>query len=365
MTIQWHSPNQDKNSTVFYKKKKQTDWQEETGASQPLSSTNLLVHTVELTHLEPYTEYTFKIGENKTLYRFRTLPATADKNIRFVVGGDAYLSLHLFKKMNTQIAKMNPDFIIVGGDIAYSRGYAKLFRGDNWSVKRWQTFLEQWTKQMITSDGRLIPILPVLGNHDIVSVSKKSKKQDPLFFFELFAQPEKLIAYRSIDCGDYLSLILLDTGHFTPIKGEQTQWLENTLAAKNSIPYKMAIYHISAYPSVYDYGQATAVKIRKSWVPLFEQFHLQAAFENHNHAYKRTHKIKADKVADDGVLYLGDGCWGVTPRRPKSPASLWYLAESKQTNCFWLVTLGNARCMFQAFDNNSKLIDQTELAPSF
>lgn len=46
-----------------------------------------------------------------------------------------------------------------------------------------------------------------------------------------------------------------------------------------------------------------------SIAPLFEEYELTAAFENHDHTYKRTHRIRDGWWIPRGVLYLGDGAW--------------------------------------------------------
>ena len=58
-----------------------------------------------------------------------------------------------------------------------------------------------------------------------------------------------------------------------------------------------------------------------------------------------------------GVLYLGDGAWGVTPRKP---AKRWYLEKAAQTNCFWLVSL-TQESSFEAFDGDGKSIDAVSI----
>ena len=166
---------------------------------------------------------------------------------------------------------------------------------------------------MTTKEGRLIPFLIVPGNHDILPDHYE-------LFFTLFAFPQKQL-YRSMQFGNYLTLFLLDTGHFQPVEGRQTVFLKKALAAAANIPYKFAVYHEAAYPSYYPYNGITPKKIRTHWVPLFEEYHLTAAFENHNHAYKRTYPIKANQIDPDGVTYFGDGSWGVTPR---GPSDQWY-----------------------------------------
>lgn len=360
MTIQWHTPKGEEESVIFYQKEGDSEWKELSGGAKELSGSDLLVHTTELTDLEPGTTYQFSLGEEPEIYRFRTLPERLTRPLRFAVGGDAYFYLALFRKMNRQIAKMDPDFVVVGGDIAYTEGHSTLFNGDAWRIRRWQTFFKEWKEQMVTTDGRLIPLVPVVGNHD-VHQSHDKQMENPVLFYDLFAFPEDKRAFRSLDFGSYLSLTLLDTGHTWPIEGVQSQWLENTLAAQEA-KYRFAVYHVAAYPSHYSYNGKVPTKLRNLWVPLFEKYGVQIAFEHHNHAYKRTKLIREGKESrKDGILYLGDGSWGVPPRTYHDPKETWYLAEAACTSSFFLVFLEERRCYIEARNNEGKVFDYTEV----
>jgi hypothetical protein len=360
MTVHWHTTDEDQTSQVAYRKKGESQWQFKEGIYGTPPKTNLIVHTVELDELGPGEDYQFRLVGRRGIYHFRTLPKTLSKPVRFVVGGDAYFYLSVLRKMNEQIASKDPDFVVVGGDIAYTNGRRAVYKGKGWEIKRWRTFLKEWKKQMVTSDGRMIPIVPVLGNHDI-----KASTLIPMFhhflFYELFAMPEKEIPYRVLDVGDYLSLFLLDSGHTYHIEGRQTQWLRKTLSERENFPYKIAAYHIAAYPSVYPYRGQSPRKIRAQWNPLFERYHLNVAFEHHNHAYKRTHPMKADKIDPDGVIYMGDGSWGVTPRKPKK---LWYLANTAQENAVCLITLSPELGLIEAMSIQGEIIDSVTTFPT-
>ena len=213
---------------------------------------------------------------------------------------------------------------------------------------------------MVTSDGRMIPIVPVLGNHDVRASTLKPMSHHFLFY-ELFAMPEKGMPYRVLDAGNYLSLFLLDSGHTFHIEGQQTQWLKQALCERENVPYKMAAYHVAAYPSVYPYLSHSSKKIRSEWNPLFERYHLNVAFEHHNHAYKRTFPLKGSKVDPDGVIYMGDGSWGVTPRKPKK---LWYLASTAQVNAVCLITLDSQRAVVEALDIHGDILDSVSTFPT-
>ncbi len=262
--------------------------------------------------------------------------------------------------MNAQIAAKDPDFVVVGGDIAYTNGTRAVFKGKEWEIKRWRTFLKEWKEQMVTSDGRMIPMLPVLGNHDIKATAL-SPKEVHYLFYDLFALPEQGVPYRVVDAGNYLSLFLLDTGHSYHIEGQQAKWLEEALATRENSAYKMAAYHIGAYPSVYPYRGRTPKKIRSEWAPLFERYHINVAFEHHNHAYKRTHRMKEGKIDPDGVIYMGDGSWGVSPRKPRH---LWYLDAAAQANAVCLVTLGPEESRVEALSIQGDVIDSVLTFPT-
>jgi hypothetical protein len=246
------------------------------------------------------------------------------------------------------VAKQDPDFVVMGGDIAYTKDHLRLF-GPN-ELDRWQQFFKSWKEDMVTSDGRLIPIVAVVGNHDVGKADPKKE-----LFYTMFAFPDPYVSYRTLDFGSYLRLILLDTGHTYSV-GSQTQWLESAL--QTEAQYKIPIYHVAAYPSYYPFEATTSKKIREQWVPLFEKYGVKTVFENHNHCYKRTYKLKNGKVDEEGIVYFGDGAWGVPPRQPKK--EVWYLANTMSINCFYLVTMDKNHYVIEAKTNDGKVIDTYE-----
>ncbi|MFQ5532453.1 MAG: hypothetical protein ACE5EP_01240, partial [Candidatus Methylomirabilales bacterium] len=160
-----------------------------------------------------------------------------------------------------------------------------------------------------------------------------------------------------LDFGRYMSLILLDSGHTHPIAGMQRDWLRQTLADRQDTPHLFAVYHVPAYPSVRPVNYGVSATIREHWVPLFEQFGLDVAFEHHEHVYKRTHPIRADKIDSRGVLYLGDGTWGVWPRRPRDD---WYLAKTAKKRHFILTMIEGQNRSFVAIDSEGEVFDRIE-----
>ena len=186
-------------------------------------------------------------------------------------------------------------------------------------------FLKTYSRDLRDDRKRLIPLLGCIGNHEVDGGYDKTRKEAP-FFYSIFDGLFPDTGYASLDFGDYLSLVLLDTDHTSPIEGEQTDWLAQTLKEREECPTVFVFNHVPAYPSVRpfqvagDEGAGTGAGNRKYWVPLFERYNVDAVFEHHDHTYKRTHPLLDGRPDPKGIVYLGDGSWGKI-RRPPSPRS--------------------------------------------
>lgn len=102
------------------------------------------------------------------------------------------------------------------------------------------------------------------------------------------------------------------------------------MAEQSSTVNKMAVYHVPMYPSVRLFSDYMGSKMRQYWLPLFDQHNMKLSFENHDHSYKvsdravdgiamtdwiqRTYRLRNNEITSNGTQYIGDGCWGRTPR---------------------------------------------------
>lgn len=359
MTIQWISFSDDKETVVKYRantKESDEPWRTVKGTSASLvKESPYLLHRTELKNLEPETEYVFRAGPQGLIYKFKTLPKTLEHPLRIAVGGDVFHdAIESLKETNREAAKTNPAFVLLGGDLAYS----------GLDVDSWIIWLCIWKQTMTTTDGFLIPMVVAIGNHDTESHYGAKPESAPIFY-ALF-RPRGRTAYYTFDAGDYLALTILDTGHTAPIEGRQTDWLRRKLRKRQEYTYKFALYHVPAYPSARKFGTKKSAAVRKNWVPLFEKFGVQTAFENHDHCYKRTVSLKKGKEDPEGIVYIGDGAWGVTePRENKRGLDGWYLAKAVSVRHFVLVTLEKSERRFEAIDSKGNRFDRhSVLMPS-
>lgn len=354
MTIQWLSPLNEEKDTITYKKNDDMEWKEAFGAhiALPRSST-MLVHRVEITHLDPNCLYQFKLPNGSGEFFFKTMPAFNSEEVRFVVGGDIYHDgIDLVKETNIQAAKQNPHFAVVGGDIAY----AVKRKNDIDNMERWIEWIRTWNATMKAEGGRLIPIVAAIGNHDIPGLWGQTPMQAKVFL-ALFPRPSGS-SFTVLDFGHYLSLFLLDSGHATPVKGLQSFWLDAALKNRNDSTNRIAVYHVPAYPSVRSFHNDRCECVRKYWVPIFEKHKLHFAFEHHDHAYKRTHPLLKNKVEKEGIVYFGDGAWGIEePRKPRGNKKRPYIAKFASERHFILVSLKGKEQKVTSINAQGKVLD--------
>jgi hypothetical protein len=253
-----------------------------------------------------------------------------------VSGGDCGTGPHAIGT-NQIAAKQEPYFALIGGDLGYDNGS---------SAKTAVQFLQNYSKHMIDPRGRTIPLVTCLGNHEVRG-GYKGKRSDATYYFPLFDGLYPETSYGALDFGDYLSLVLLDTGHVSPIGGAQAAWLESALREREDRPHLIVANHVPAYPSfrspapppvngvlgalgIKERLGGTGEENRKNWCPLFEKYGVDAVLEHHDHTFKRTHPLVGGLRDKYGVPYLGDGSWGQL-RPPATPEKRPYLAATSQS----------------------------------
>jgi acid phosphatase type 7 len=376
MTIDWHSRNGDGAGTLHYRSAGSGTWQPAEAVTLPFPHSDRTIHRVELTGLVPATTYRFRVGEYSRVFSFRTMPSDASEPIRFAAGGDTRHDQLWMEETNRQVLAYDPDFIIFGGDLAYADG-----RDDR--VYRWHEWFDAYRNTLVTPEGRVVPVLPAIGNHEVqggyydrddherraahppYAGDDESRARIAPFFYRIFATPGQP-GYRAIDFGSYMTILLLDTDHSNPIDGPQAAWLASVLEARQHVPHVFPIYHVPGFPSVRTFAGTVSARVREHWVPLFERSSVRVAFENHDHAYKRTHAIREGQIRPDGIVYMGDGCWGTDAReigRDQVDETAWYIDRAHSTRHFILVTIHGPHQHFLTVNNHGTVIDEYPETP--
>ena len=239
----------------------------------------------------------------------RTAP-DKPKPFTFVTGGDTKSSGKAYKAglaSNRLVAKLRPLFVLFNGDFNSGNG--------TYSV-RWHKWLNDWSNLTTTDDGRMIPLIPVHGNHEDGDKSVLNK-----IFNAPFQGNDSTNIYYSLTFGrDFFHVIGLNTQ--IDEGGSQSSWLEKDLKENKNVTFKIVGYHKPFHPhtqtkpeNVYQYEQ---------WMNLFYKYSMNIAVEADAHLHKITYPLRPDNtensfegfIRDDenGTIYLGEGSWGAWPR---------------------------------------------------
>lgn len=313
-----------------------------------------LIEHCQFKHLSPNTEYTVTIGKKQL--RYKTLPKNLDQaDLKIAVCGDVYRKRALYIDGMKALAKEAPQMVVLGGDIAYTRGHVNPTRGLRFETARWIQFFTLWEQYMRTEDGLTIPLVPCVGNHDVRPKNGFGSRGKAFYAFF----PQLRHSYYTLSLANHVRLLCLDTGHSEPMEGRQTTFVQKVLASASE-PYKIACYHIPAYPSYASYTNKAAKKVRALWCPLFDTYHVDAAFEHDNHMFKRTKPIAHEHESNQGTFFFGDGCLG-TPPRNTNP-NRWYLEKTASVNHYFLLTANKTDTKVSAFDLKGNPLDSVTLS---
>ena len=359
MTIDWNTVEAREAVVEYRVLGEEGYWLREEGVSFPFPFSERTAHRVELTDLSPATTYEFRLGEDARVFRFETMPENLVEPLHIAVGGDTRHSQAWMEATNEQARNLDVDFIIWGGDLAYADG-----REEN--IARWYEWFDANKNTLITEEGRVIPVVLGIGNHELqggyyynhedYEDSDNWRESVAPYFYTLFAFPGHP-GYDVLDFGDYLSVIMMDSDHTNPIEGAQTEWLASVLEERRDVQHVLPVYHVPAYPGHRPFDGGVSTRVREHWVPLFEEYSVKVAFENHDHVYKRTHPILNGEIDPNGIVFFGDGAWGVEPRSGHDVAETWYLRERISVHHLILLTLQGSHQHLLTYDSEGNIID--------
>jgi len=333
MTITWRTDREEGTQILRYAESpdaRPRKWKTMVANTFTFEETSAWLHTVELAGLKPGKDYYVVIDhpENPDRFYFRTIPdQRGERDLVILAGGDSRSRRDVRREMNALAAKENPDFVIFDGD----------FISTALSEEQWDEWFDDWHEQLITSDGRRIPVVPAIGNHEVHGGYLQTRDKAP-FYFNRFVAPEPR-NYYVLEFGPDMVLVTLDTDHITEVT-QQTEWLDRTLEAYKDKRWKLVQYHVAAWPSVRDFEGELPSKIREHWIPVLEKHDVDLVIEAHDHAYKKTVPIRNNRQDDqNGIIYIGDGGWGAPVRETKNPEDYWWLEEALTLDHFWKITL--------------------------
>lgn len=303
--------------------------------------------------LEPGKEYEFMVGDSPGM-RFRTAPAKLEGSLVFAEGGDVDVT-DTAERMIAVGCRQDPLFFSLGGDLAYSEGQ---------DVAKEIAFWKQWNRAARTPRGRLVPCVAGIGNHEVKggywqegATFAQMKERAP-FFYALFGGLYRLDQPVALDFGGYLSLLLLDTGHITPMD-RQDGWLEKNLAARRQVPWVFVSWHIASYPSARKWNiQPMSGHAREKWIPQIENSRVAGVFNHHDHDLQR---VETEGKNGRKVMVFGNGALGVEPREAVCQESRDLAKFQAKANYVNVVTITPDRAVVRSLGRDGQELDKTEI----
>jgi hypothetical protein len=227
------------------------------------------------------------------------------------------------------VAKLRPLFVFFNGDFNSENGLNQAY---------WKQWLHDWHHQTTTQDHRMIPIIPVQGNHENGDQANLN-----YIFNAPYQQGDSSHIYYSISIGgDLLHLLALNSE--IDEGGLQREWLEKNLKANQHFTFKIAGYHKPLWPHTsrkseneYQFGQ---------WSDLFYRYGLSISADGDSHMHKITYPLRPDSTSPDsfmgfirddrsGTMFVGEGSWGAYPRASDDDKP-WTLASGSFNQFKWI-----------------------------
>jgi hypothetical protein len=327
------------------------------------------IHHVELTGLEPDTVYYFIAGHPERGWSeeraFRTAPAERS-SFRFVVGGDSRWDARFthpdWPRARDTISKLmaqySPSFAVFLGDFLWSGE-------DQTGPDTWDNWLRAMYEYWVTPEGLMIPIIPTIGNHEIVypQPTDYDPQSHAMNYYALFNLPGNERWY-SLSWGPDFKLIVLDS-EILSVKSEawkeQMDWLDEELAASGDYLWKAAAFHR-------DFVSARGIKFPQSheWGLLFDIYNVDFVFMGHFHTYERSHPLNIPLSPnkpvspENGTVYLVSGGWGA-PLYTRTPE--WTSAQGPVAQYHFVLfdVHENGTLRMQAIDIDENVFDELVL----
>jgi hypothetical protein len=336
------------------------------------------IHHVELTDLKPNTTYYFISGHPNYGWSsersFRTAP-DGGVSFRFVMGADSrddnrydYPQWPSARdSISARMAQYDPSFVIFVGDFLWSSenppppgSYAENDTWDNW----FRAADLYWR----TTDGRMIPLIPVIGNHEIVypEPSDYDPATDATNYYTVFSLPENERWY-ALSWGPDLRIIALDgevLDESSATWQRQLNWLEGELQRSENYLWKVVAFHRPIVSSGWD-GWNWHGRLG-DWGYLFTKYGVDVVLQAHIHWYERSYPIDSDpppgEIAPpgEGVIYLVSGGWG-GPLSYGSPENYTAYGPESKYHFVLIDVLENGTLHVQAIDQQGNVFDEFSL----
>jgi hypothetical protein len=310
-------------------------------------------HHVTLKGLSPGKTYYFVSGGEKggfsEEFKFQTLPKNPEE-LHFAAYGDTRPGAIDFPKGRNAVAREmashDPQFMIHSGD----------YIEDPFNGEQWKEYFSHVESLYVDSEGYLIPIVPVVGNHEVgMSNSKKGAR----VYHSYFDLPNNERWY-TLKLAPYFKFFGLNSETYTGPASDQHQWLEKELKETGDGVWKFSASHKPSFGEGYG-GEGSSSK----FLPLFDEYHMDIALEGDYHMYARSQPLNTTSSPGEYVPYkkgtvhvLAAG--GGAPLYSAKPA-WWHASGPISKYSYTIFNVSKSSLKMKAYDTKGDVLDRMEI----
>lgn len=321
------------------------------------------IHTATVTDLEPGTAYEYRVGAGDKRSSWQTFHTAQGNDFKALIFPDSQSSDYSVWAATAQPAwQRNQDaqFFINMGDLV-DNGQ------DHYQWNAWFDVVNDMIAR--------IPVVPLLGNHE--TYNKDWKVRMPEAYLHLFALPQiDMEKYQnqfySFDYGD-VHFVVLNTqsqelADFEPsLDEDEVAWFKKDMA-KTKKKWKIVLMHKDPL----QYGFASRPEPRAEgfspegqlWMPLFDQYGVDAVLSAHLHTYRDRGHIKNFQRDETGPLYLITGVAGNVqyPGLWKQHSLDEYVAPQPETDNYMSLEASEDSLTFRSFLPDGQLLEEKRIS---
>ncbi|MFZ1292211.1 MAG: metallophosphoesterase [Melioribacteraceae bacterium] len=212
-----------------------------------------------------------------------------------------------FTKAIEEINKLNPDFVITGGDLVMDALGANFNRADS------QYNLYNETIKLLNA-----PLFNTIGNHEIFGWYKKSniERTHPEFGKKMYENRIGKLYYSFVHKG--VKFIILDSieelpeqnGYYGYINNEQIEWLKKELSETDKEMPIIISSHIPLYTmfaqmtegSMIANDRGLVVENSKEVIDLFKDYNLKLILQGHLHYFEDINMMNRFNIITGGAV---------------------------------------------------------------
>ncbi|MDR3620433.1 MAG: metallophosphoesterase [Paludisphaera borealis] len=329
LDVVWHAADVDADWKVEYRAADDQPWRSTNAPrSQRIAVVGQPPHRVYragLRDLAPGGVCSYRVVQGDEVVFSSTVksPKAKDQPHRFVVFGDCGAGTPGEKAVAYQVHSANPDYVMITGDIVYSRGRVSEYRDKFWPVYN----ADEASRDVGAPLLRSTLFLAAAGNHDIAD-RDLGKNPDGLAFFFYWNQPrngpalrdggphvppltgpeENQKAFResagdaypgagnfSFDYGNAHWTVLDTNAYVNWTAPEMRAWVERDLAAARDADWRFVSFHQPPFNSSKAHF---ADQLTRVLADVFEAGKVDVVFSGHVHNYQRTYPLRFTLAVD-------------------------------------------------------------------